>query len=167
MSADESYALLDDALIQLRRFWVRTAPPAMATVDPGIPVEMSTVFVVDAVHRLQTVTPPGDVTVTAIAARLDVAASTASRLIDRAVTAAMVTRGTSEVDPRRVVLSLTEQGRELCTQASAFRRTYLSGVLDGWTVAEVDTLATLLDRFATGVHQHPPTASRSKGAGTG
>ena len=36
------------------------------------------------------------------------------------------------------------------------RRGAAARVLDGWTVAEVDTFAELLDRFATAVHQHPP-----------
>jgi hypothetical protein len=32
-------------------------------------------------------------------------------------------------------------------------------VLDGWSVAEIDKFATLLDRFASAVHEHPPTAA--------
>ena len=125
---------------------------------------MSTVLVVDAIHRLQVAQPWAEVTVAAVADRLDVAASTASRIVDRAVTASMVGRGASAVDTRRVALTLTRSGRTLLIEAGGFRRSYVAHVLDGWTVAEVDTFAELLDRFATAVHQHPPIPASSKEA---
>ena len=156
MSDNESHLLVDDALIRLRRLWSGTAPRA-ASADHATPVELSTVLVVDAIHRLQAGQPEAEVTVAGIARRLDVAASTASRIVDRAVTASMVTRGTSAVDPRRVALSLTPKGQELVIEAGSFRRSYVAQVLAGWTAAEVETFAGLLDRFATAVHQHPPT----------
>ena len=122
----------------------------------------ATVLVVDAIHRLQVTQPHSEVTVAGVAERLDVAASTASRIVDRAVTASKVTRRTSALDPRRVALALTPHGQTLLIEASAFRRSYVALVLEGWTKAEVDTFAQLLDRFATAVHQHPPTPATSK-----
>jgi len=157
MQGDESYLLVDDALIRLRRLWSGAVPRVATASGRDTPVEMSTVLVVDAIHRLQVTKPQAEVTVAAIADRLDVAASTASRIVDRAVTASMVTRGASCVDPRRVALALTPRGQTLLVEAGAFRRSYVARVLDGWTEAEVDTFAELLDRFATAVHQHPPT----------
>ncbi len=162
MTGDESYLLVDDALIRLRRLWTGTAPSAATTADRSTPVEMSTVLVVDAIHRLLVTQPQAEVTVAAIADRLDVAASTASRIVDRAVTASMVTRGASTVDPRRVALTLTPHGQTLLMEAGTFRRSYVARVLEGWTKAEVDIFAKLLDRFATAVHLHPPTPSQSK-----
>ena len=162
MTGDESYLLVDDALIRLRRLWTGAATRAATDSDRSAPVEMSTVLVVDAIHRLQVTQPQAEVTVAAMADRLDVAASTASRIVDRAVTASMVTRGASAVDPRRVALTLTPLGQALLIEAGAFRRSYVARVLEGWTNAEVDTFAGLLDRFATAVHQHPPTPATSK-----
>jgi DNA-binding MarR family transcriptional regulator len=158
MSLDDSYALMDDALIRLRRLWAGMAPQAAPMARRLPPVEMSTVLVVDAIHHLQLALPGSEVTVAAVGARLDVATSTASRLVDRAATRSMVTRGESVIDTRRVALSLTPRGRALLTEAGEFRRTYLGQVLDGWPVAEVDSFATLLARFASAVHEHPPTA---------
>jgi len=159
MPLDDSYVLLDDALIRLRRLWNGTTPRPTAMADRVPPVEMSTVFVVNAVHRLQAVRPEGEVTVADVAGHLDVASSTASRLVDRAVTATMVMRRASGTDTRRVVLSLTVQGQTLLAAAGEFRRSYLEQVLDGWTAADVDTFAMLLDRFAAEVHQRPPTTA--------
>jgi DNA-binding MarR family transcriptional regulator len=123
------------------------------------PVEMSTVLVVSAIHRLQAVRPAGEVTVADVAGHLDVASSTASRLVDRAVTATMVIRRASATDTRRVALSLTAGGEALFAAAGDFRLSYLEEVLDGWTAAEVGTFATLLDRFAAAVHERPPTTA--------
>jgi len=65
MSGDESYLLVDDALIRLRRLWTGMAPSAATTSDRSTPVEMSTVLVVDAIHRLQVTQPQAEVTVAA------------------------------------------------------------------------------------------------------
>jgi len=83
-----------------------------------------------------------------------VAPSTASRLVDRAVRAGMVARASDRADPRRAVLTLTPAGNSLLATAYGFRTRYLEQVLAGWTGAEVETFARLLDRFATAVHAH-------------
>ena len=159
MPADDSYVLLDDALIRLRRLWNGAVPRPSAMADRVQPVEMSTVLVVTAIHRLQTVRPGAEVTVADVAGHLDVAGSTASRLVDRAVTATMVIRRASATDTRRVALRLTAGGQALLEAAGEFRLSYLEQVLDGWTGADVDTFAMLLDRFAAAVHQRPPTTA--------
>jgi DNA-binding MarR family transcriptional regulator len=159
MPLEDSYALMDDALIRLRRLWAGLAPQAEPMAKRLPPVEMSTVLVVDAIHHLQVARPGSEVTVAAVGHRLDVATSTASRLVDRAATRSMVTRGESVIDTRRVALTLTPRGQTLLIEAGAFRRSYLGRVLDGWSVAEIDKFATLLDRFASAVHEHPPTAA--------
>ena len=153
---DDSYVLMDDALIRLRRLWSGTAPSTSAVGGQATTVEMSTVFVLNAIHLLQIARPDAEVTVAAVAERLDVATSTASRLVNRAVTSSMVARAASAVDSRRAALTISPQGKILLTAAAAFRRSYLDQMLDGWTETETATFATLLDRFATAVHQHPP-----------
>ena len=95
MLADESFLVLDDALIRLRRLWAMPAT-AGSTSERDASVQMSTVLVVDAIDRLG---PVVEVSLVAVAERLDVAPSTASRLVDRAVTARMVRRRISAGDP--------------------------------------------------------------------
>jgi DNA-binding MarR family transcriptional regulator len=153
MSRTEALRVIDDTLIRLRRLWNgKAAGPA----DRHGEVELSTVLVVDAIHRIRG--EEDEVTVRAVGVRLDVAPSTASRLVDRAVEAGMVVRRSSEADSRRSSLALSDQGEKLLAAAGAFRLGYLSDVLDDWSAKDVDTFARLLDRFATAVHRRPPVA---------
>jgi len=144
---------LDDALIRLRR--LGHTPTGQHRGDPaGAPPELSTVLVTDAIKRQQDQDPAAPVRVADVAARLAVAPSTASRLVDRATRAGMVARGSDPVDPRRAALTLTPAGTTLLVEAFAFRTSYLQRVLTGWTQTDVETLARLLDRFADAVHAH-------------
>lgn len=149
---DTTLLALDEALIRLRRMWAAGTPRFRQARET---VEMSTVLVVDTVDRLTTASPAVEATVAAVADRLDVAPSTASRLVDRAVTAGMVRRTRSSADPRRAPLELTADGRALAARATEFRLSYLRALTTGWTGSERDTLASLLGRFATAVHDHP------------
>ena len=117
-------------------------------VGVGQQVELSTVLVVDAVCRDA---PPGGVSVVQVAESLDVAPSTASRLVDRAVAAGMVQRRPKGADARRAVLRPTAAGRALQRKALRFRTGYLADVLRDWSPAEVAGLAQVLDRFAQAV----------------
>ena len=152
-------ALLDDALIRMRRLW---SGPTSRPVDedswPG--VELSTILVADALHRVAAGRPGGEVTVADIAARLDVAHSTASRLVDRAVRAGAVLRRRSTRDGRRAALGLTASGQQLVTEARAHRRQLLQGVLRGWPARDVTALAQLLDRLAEAVQAQAPHTSQ-------
>ena len=115
---------------------------------------MSTVLVVDAIDRHRRRNPAGPVRIADVADRLDVAPSTASRLVDRAARSGMVVRPADRTDPRRAALTLTEAGVALVDKALAFRTGYLERVLTGWAPADVRSLATLVDRFADSVHTH-------------
>ena len=75
----------------------------------GVDIELSTMLVVDAIARSE----PGEVSVRLVADSLQVAPSTASRLVERAVQAGMVAGTSSENDPRVRVLHLTREGRRL------------------------------------------------------
>ena len=145
---------LDDALIRLRRLWQTPSIKRVLVEPDGQRLEISTVLVTDAVNRLQHADPPMVARVADIADRLEVAPSTASRLVDRAVRAGMVTRGGDAADGRHVILTLSPAGSALLGRAFLFRTRYLEQVLKGWTCDDVATLARLLDRFADAVHTH-------------
>jgi DNA-binding MarR family transcriptional regulator len=106
-------------------------------------VELSTVLVLDALHRRPTATV-GDV-----ADHLQVAHSTASRLVQRAVDAGAVRRRTSH-DHRRAALSPTAAGWALRERAQAFRHDRLRHRLRGWAEEEIEAFSTALHRFAEG-----------------
>ncbi|MFK5645239.1 MarR family winged helix-turn-helix transcriptional regulator [Ornithinimicrobium sp. LYQ121] len=149
---------LDDAVIRLRRLW---SGPTSRHVDelrwPG--VELSTILVADTLHRLGSEEgspePEDEVSVAAVAARLDVAPSTASRLVDRAVRSGAVDRRPSAHDARRTALALTTTGQQMVSEARSHRHRFLGSVLADWPAHDVSALADLLSRLADAV-QSPP-----------
>jgi DNA-binding MarR family transcriptional regulator len=145
---------LDTALIGLRRLW---AAPARLN-DPTLgTVELSTIWIVDALERRAHLP---ETTVADLAGALDVAHSTASRLVDRAETTGAVTRKPSASDSRRTAVALTPTGRTLAQAARRARTGYLAAVTADWTPEQRTTLADLLTRLAAAVHTtppHPPT----------
>jgi DNA-binding MarR family transcriptional regulator len=150
MSDDVVLERLDSALLALRRF----ASPELARpriAHAGVDVELSTMLVVDAIARSR----PGEVSVRHVAEALQVAPSTASRLVERAVRAGMVTGATSELDPRRRVLHLTGEGRRLQRAALRHRTQRLAAATADWAHDDLAQFADLLDRFARTVLPQP------------
>ncbi|WP_131740336.1 MarR family winged helix-turn-helix transcriptional regulator [Actinomadura roseirufa] len=147
------------ALFHLRRVWA--GPDLMKHIraqtsggPDGRPLQISNLMVVNAVSAL---TAMGDdanggaafeVTVGAVAERLEVDPSTASRLVGHAIDAGLVSRRPSPVDARRANLGLTEAGRRVKRVADRFRRAYLDELMAGWPDEERATFARLLTRFA-------------------
>jgi DNA-binding MarR family transcriptional regulator len=135
----------DDALVRLRRLW---SPERSRVIEAdGRRIEMSSVLVVEVCARAD----GAGLAVGEVAGELGVEASTASRLVDRAVRAGLVERVRSTADARRSVIGLTAAGRALRARAVGFRLAWLSGVLDDWSDADVATFAALLQRFADAV----------------
>ncbi|MDE0572191.1 MarR family winged helix-turn-helix transcriptional regulator [Demequina sp. B12] len=146
--AQDTLVQIDTALLRLRRFLSkpveRSHEPAAERAE--LQVDLSTVLVVDAVSRANSDdTAP---TVTAIGAQMAVTASTATRLIDRAAHAGMVTRQPSPTDARATHIVLTAQGHQLDAQALQFRLGHLAAILDDWTPDDIARFATDLTRFA-------------------
>lgn len=107
---------------------------------------MSTLLVVEACAR--GAADEVAVSVSDVAAFADVAQSTASRLVQRAVDAGFVQRVLPPVNHRRTALHLTPAGRSLHEVSLAARLQWLDRHLDGWPPAAVDDLAHLLHTFA-------------------
>jgi len=145
-----SLASVDDALLRLRRMW---SPDRNAMVDDaGTPVQMSSLLVIEACAR----TSGPEVTVGDVASFLDVAPSTASRLVDRAQAAGLVSRVRSGVNSRRTAIVLTEKGADLQQRARRARVAWLGTKLHDWSEQDVAALGGLLSRFATAVEDGHP-----------
>jgi DNA-binding MarR family transcriptional regulator len=157
--ANADLGSVDSALLRLRRLW--TAPRAFGRVSEGsssavgCPVDVSTVLVLEAVLHTAPTDHSGGVTVTDVAQRLDVASSTASRLVDRAVRAGVVARRQDDADGRRTVVVATREGHVLHAQAHEFRLRYLRALLADWDEREVAAFAAALERFAQAVEANP------------
>jgi DNA-binding MarR family transcriptional regulator len=146
-SADTLLPRLDAALLSLRR--LTNAPAARPRLTQGTQqIEFSTMLVVDAIARLGDSATRHEVSVVDVANVLQVAPSTASRLVERAVKAGMTTRGPSGVDPRRAALALTRAGRALHADAIAFRTGRLRVLVRDWSEAELTVFTELFERFA-------------------
>jgi DNA-binding MarR family transcriptional regulator len=149
---DPDLCRIDAALLALRHLW--SSPPAQRAGATG-PIELSTVWIVDALARAAEV-GASDLAVRDVAAALGVAHSTASRLLDRAVAAGMVTRARSAADGRSAACALSPQGRALAAESLAFRTGYLARLTAGWTADERVAFGDLLGRFAEAVVGQPP-----------
>lgn len=156
------------ALFHLRRVWA--GPDLMKRIRAqtsggpgGRPLQISNLMVVNAVAALTTTVrgrPAQDgveceVTVGAVAERLEVDPSTASRLVGHAIDAGLVSRRPSPVDARRANLGLTGAGRRVKLVADRFRRAHLDQLMTGWSQAERAEFARLLTRFADAAVRAP------------
>jgi DNA-binding MarR family transcriptional regulator len=83
-----------------------------------------------------------------IATHLGVDISTVSRQVGQLEAEGLVGRGTDPNDRRAAMIHLTVAGADLLSRLRAARREYLSGVLKGWSQADIDDLGRLLERLA-------------------
>jgi len=174
---DQILADIGAALLQLRKSWAK--PDLMKRIraqtpagTDGRPLQISNLMVVNAVAALTadaarpggTGEPdraggaagaPREITVGAVAERLEIDPSTASRLVGHAIDAGLLTRRPSPVDARRANLGLTEEGRRVKQVADRFRRAYLNELMSGWTAEERAEFARLLTRFADAAARAP------------
>ncbi|RFU37001.1 MarR family transcriptional regulator [Actinomadura logoneensis] len=148
------------ALFHLRRVWARPdlmkKIRAQTSAGPGgRPLQLSNLMVVHAVAALAECADGPEVTVGAVAERLEIDPSTASRLVGHAIDAGFVSRRPSPVDARRANLGLTDAGRRLRQVAERFRRAYFDELMSGWTDREKVEFARLLTRFADAAAHSP------------
>lgn len=140
----EALERVDDAFLRLRRLWSATRQNIV--LNDGQPVDMSGLLIVEGCARAEE--RGRDVTVQDIARFMDVAPSTASRLVDRAAAAQLVEKRAVPGSRTRVGLTLTQTGRDLRARAHGARLGWLAQQFEGWTPADVASLGELLLRFA-------------------
>src|SRR5690606_26597677 len=174
---DRILADIGAALLQLRKSWAK--PDLMKRIraqtpagTDGRPLQISNLMVVNAVAaRSAAAARHGgtgepvrageaagssrEIAVGAVAERLEIDPSTASRLVGHAIDAGLLTRRPSPVDARRANLGLTEEGRRVKQVADRFRRAYLNELMSGWTAEERAEFARLLTRFADAAARAP------------
>nr|BFE65543.1 MarR family winged helix-turn-helix transcriptional regulator [Dactylosporangium thailandense] len=137
-------AMVDIRRRQTRRALARSEPEA----DPAL------FDVVDAVEDGEARGAP--VTVTDIAAALDVAQPRASKLVAAAVEAGLIRREADQKDGRRALLALTVAGRELCERVHEVRRRRFAAATRDWSKIDRAAFAQLLTRFVDGLTETEP-----------
>ncbi len=83
-----------------------------------------------------------------LAGRLDVNASTASRMVDRLVRKKLVRRRRDETDRRAVALYLTDEGNKLVGEATRKRRLEIKRILGGMPLGNRQPLVEAMNAFA-------------------
>lgn len=148
--SDDAITQVDLAIFRLRRIWQKPTLNRQlraARGDDSARVHLSNIFVVHAIARI-TAECDTEITIGAVADRLDVDPSTASRLVAGAIEAGMVTRRASAVDARRAQLTLTDAGRAVLDHAAKVRRDYIGGLMADWSAEDKENFARLLARFS-------------------
>lgn len=160
MTDDPLLSQIGTSLFRLRRVWAR--PDLMRKVgaqNPGPkPLQLSNLMVVTAVGRLGEA--GAEVTIGAVAERLEVDPSTASRLVGHAIDAGYVSRRASASDARRADLRLTEPGRRVMESAERHRSAYLAEIMRSWPESDRVEFARLLTAFADAISGDPMDPSR-------
>ncbi|GAA1571962.1 hypothetical protein GCM10009678_63300 [Actinomadura kijaniata] len=148
------------ALFHLRRVWAK--PDLMKRIRAqtsggpgGRPLQLSNLMVVHAVAALSDCADGPEVTVGAVAERLEIDPSTASRLVGHAIDAGLVSRRPSPMDARRANLGLTDAGARVKQVAERFRLDYMRELMADWTPGERTEFARLLARFADAAVRSP------------
>lgn len=135
---------IDHALQEMRRVVLR--PPTSAVPMPalGRPVDLSKVLACEALAELSVA---GQVTISDLAAALQLERSTVSRLIAEAEDEGLVTRGSDPGDRRRVTLELSAHGRSVVTFVQGLRIGYLDHATAVFDADDLARLADLLTRL--------------------
>jgi DNA-binding MarR family transcriptional regulator len=145
---DQHLAAIEAAMVAIRRSQRRRALARSSEPTEG---DLAVFDVLDAVEAAE---EAGDeVTVSSIAAALDVAQPRASKLVAAAVDAGLLVRVADQADGRRALLRRTEAGRELCGRVHTARRGTFDAAMAGWSARDRATFARLLARFVAGVTQ--------------
>jgi DNA-binding MarR family transcriptional regulator len=141
---DKVLAGIESAMVAIRRRQTRRAlSRGFSEVDPALFDVVDAVEEGEQQHR--------DVTVTDVAAALDVAQPRASKLVANAVEAGLIRREADQRDGRRGLLLRTVAGRELSERVHASRRGRFARATADWSAAERATFAQLLGRFVDGL----------------
>lgn len=133
---------LELAFIRLRRLWDAPWLRRRFNERLGARIDPSLARTLHAVRQAD-----GGLTVSEAAAWLCVDASTASRMIDAAVSAEFLVRQRSPDDRRRTLLTLTESGDEMLDRIRATRLHILAEMTVGWSDDDVEMFTELMERL--------------------
>jgi len=139
---------LDDAVRGMKR--LTSHPPEMAITLPGSHrrVDFSRLIACSAIGGLCSSAPAGEpVTVKTLSQNLGLEHSTVSRMLSEAEADGLVTRSPHPSDRRSTALTLTAQGEAVVDGFAQARLSFISKLLEDWSVEDVDHLAELLSRL--------------------
>jgi DNA-binding MarR family transcriptional regulator len=137
---EESTTDVVDAVVRASRALVGITVAALASVSDEVTLSQ--------LRTLGVVTLEGPQTVSALAQRLEVHASTMTRMCSRLVARGLVVRTPSAIDRREVVIELTAQGRGLVDVVLDKRRREIDAVVRRMTPEDRDRVISALELFS-------------------
>lgn len=147
-AAQQGIQALDEALLAMRRIWLLNPERQRFFLESlHVRVDFACVRTVFTVARACESDKSGAPSIAEIAELLLVDPSTASRLVNQAVSAGFIERAPAISDRRRAVLKLSAKGRGLVKRGSTLRKDWLGSATSDWSAEEITTLATLLNRL--------------------
>ncbi|MDR7300910.1 MarR family winged helix-turn-helix transcriptional regulator [Haloactinomyces albus] len=101
----------------------------------------------------------GPLKLVALAELLGVNPSTATRTVDRLVSAGWAERNSNPVSRREITVGLTKSGRELVDQVTDYRRREIAAIVQRMPVRRREELAEALQAFTEAGEEPPPRTS--------
>ena len=129
-----------DAVVRASRSLVGITVRALASVSDEVTLPQLRTLVV--------VSSQGAQTVSALADRLDVHASTMTRMCSRLVSRGLVERKPSALDRREVVIALTAQGQGLVDEVMDKRRRDIDAIVRRMSTEDRDRVISALELFS-------------------
>ena len=129
-----------DAVVRASRGLVGITVRAVASVSDEVTLPQLRTLVVVSLQGAQTVS--------ALAERLDVHASTMTRMCSRLVARGLVVRTPSATDRREVVIALTEPGQGLVDDVMNKRRHEINAVVQRMSSDDRDRVVSALELFS-------------------
>jgi DNA-binding MarR family transcriptional regulator len=136
----ESTPEVVDAIVRAGRALVGITVRALASVSDEVTLPQF--------RTLAVVSQQGPQTVSALAERLEVHASTMTRMCSRLVARGLVERRPSAIDRREVVIELTSQGQRLVDVVLDKRRRDVDAVVRRMTPEDRDRVVSALELFS-------------------
>lgn len=145
------------ALLTASRVLVGVSARSLAEVEDTVTVTQFRTLVVLDGH--------GEINLNRLAELLAVNSSTAMRMIDRLLTAGLVSRRGNPANRREVILDLTAQGRRIVRRVTARRRDEITRIVRAMPSTQRASLIKALRAFAAAAGEPEPRAAHTAALG--
>ena len=154
-TAEDGADELVNALLTASRALVGVSARSLGQVEDAVTITQFRTLVVLEGH--------GDTRLNQLALRLGVTPSTALRMVDRLITAHLVTREANKADRREVLIGLTGEGARLVREVTARRRAEIATIVAAMPQEGRHEVVAALNAFAQAAGEATPnidTAAR-------
>ncbi len=141
---------LVSALLTASRALVGVSARSLAYVEDKVTITQFRTLVVLEGH--------GDTRLNQLAERLAVTPSTALRMVDRLITAHLVTRQENKADRREVLIALTPEGARLVRDVTALRRAEIAAIVAAMPQKGRKDVVAALNAFTQAAGETTPPA---------